>query len=278
MDPKPQSSSSPSAESPPSRGGPAPIELLQVCKTYRMGEVEVRALDDLTLRVEDGEFVAVMGSSGSGKSTLMNIVGCLDRPTSGSCLLLGQEVSRLSRAELAAIRNRTLGFVFQSFNLLSRTSALENVELPLLYAGVPGRERRQRARAALARVGLAERERHHPSQLSGGQQQRVALARALVGSPSIILADEPTGNLDSKTRVEVMELLSELNRSGITIVMVTHEQEVTGYASRVVILRDGAIESDRRKEPGQAAIGHRPSEPFAPGPAESAPTPAEGCP
>jgi putative ABC transport system ATP-binding protein len=224
------------------------IQLEDLSKIYSMGEVEVRALDAVTLTIETREFVAVMGSSGSGKSTLMNIIGCLDRPTSGCYRLCGQEISRLNRAELAEIRNKTLGFVFQSFNLLARTTALENVELPLLYAAVPARERRRRARESLGRVGLGDRMGHHPSQLSGGQQQRVAIARALVGSPRLILADEPTGNLDSRTRVEVMTLFEALSREGITIVLVTHEPEVATYASRVLTLRDGRVADDRRQE------------------------------
>jgi putative ABC transport system ATP-binding protein len=223
------------------------VELEAVTKTYRMGEVDVRALRGVTLTIDEGEFVAIMGASGSGKSTLMNLVGCLDRPTSGSYRLAGEEVSRLDRDALAAMRNRTLGFVFQSFNLLSRTSALENVELPLVYAGAQTRERHARARAALERVGLGDRLDHHPNQLSGGQQQRVAIARALVTHPRLLLADEPTGNLDSRTSVEVMALLQELGRAGITIVLVTHEADVAEYASRLIVLRDGLVKSDERR-------------------------------
>jgi len=203
----------------------------------------------ISLRVSQEEFVAIMGASGSGKSTLMNIVGCLDRPTSGKYLLEGREVSHLSRDELAAIRNRTVGFVFQSFNLLSRTTALENVELPLVYAGLSRRERHKRAAEALRRVGLGDRIEHHPNQLSGGQQQRVAIARALVGNPKLILGDEPTGNLDSQTSIEVMSLLQELGRSGITILLVTHEADIARYASRVILLKDGVILVDRRQQP-----------------------------
>jgi putative ABC transport system ATP-binding protein len=232
---------------------PPLIQLQDLHKVYSMGEVEVRALDGVTLAIERQEFVAVMGSSGSGKSTLMNVVGCLDRPSAGRYLLLGEEVSRLSRAELAEIRSRTLGFVFQSFNLLARTSALENVELPLIYAGVGTRERRRRAAAALARVGLADRASHHPSKLSGGQQQRVAIARALVNSPRVILADEPTGNLDSRTRVEIVRLFAELSASGITVVLVTHEAEVATYASRVITLRDGRVADDQRRDAAAAS-------------------------
>ena len=190
-----------------------------------------------------------MGSSGSGKSTLMNILGCLDRPTRGSYVLDGREVSRLSRGELAEVRNETIGFVFQSFNLLARTSAVENVELPLVYAGLPRRERRVRAREALERVGLGARLDHHPSQLSGGQQQRVAIARAIVNRPKLMFADEPTGNLDTKTSVDVMALFQELWSAGLTIVYVTHEPDVARYASRVVIVRDGRIVGDTRQEP-----------------------------
>jgi len=225
------------------------IHLEDVTKVYQMGDVQVRAVRGISLRVSQGEFVAIMGASGSGKSTLMNIVGCLDRPSSGKYLLEGREVSHLSRDELAAIRNRTVGFVFQSFNLLSRTTALENVELPLVYAGLSRRERHKRAAEALRRVGLGDRIEHHPNQLSGGQQQRVAIARALVGNPKLILGDEPTGNLDSQTSIEVMSLLQELGRSGITILLVTHEADIARYASRVILLKDGVILVDRRQQP-----------------------------
>ncbi|MCC6746955.1 MAG: ABC transporter ATP-binding protein [Deltaproteobacteria bacterium] len=225
------------------------ITLDAVEKTYRMGEVEVRALRGITLGIGAGEFVAIMGASGSGKSTLMNIIGCLDRPTAGRYLLAGGEVSALNRNQLAETRNRSLGFVFQGFNLLRRTTALENVELPLIYAGVGTRERRRRALEALARVGLGDRARHQPSQLSGGQQQRVAIARAIVTRPQIILADEPTGNLDSATQVEVMALLRELGRSGITVVLVTHERDVASYASRLVVIKDGLLASDELQVP-----------------------------
>ncbi|MBI5547204.1 MAG: ABC transporter ATP-binding protein [Deltaproteobacteria bacterium] len=243
------------------------IDIRDVTKVYRMGDMEVRALDGVSLSVEPGELLAIMGASGSGKSTLMNVLGCLDRPTSGTYLLDGQDVSRLSRDALAVTRNRTIGFVFQSFNLLSRTSALENVELPLLYAGVPRRERVRLAEAALARVGLGERMDHHPNQLSGGQQQRVAVARALVSNPRILMADEPTGNLDSKTSVEIMALFQELNRAGITVTLVTHEADVAAYAARVVHVRDGRIVSDERQTPRDARTamaGATP--PTAPGP------------
>ncbi|MFZ5441794.1 MAG: ABC transporter ATP-binding protein [Myxococcota bacterium] len=225
------------------------LELDEVTKVYRMGDVDLRALDGVSLRVERGEFVAIMGASGSGKSTLMNIIGCLDRPTDGRYRLDGEEVSQKSRAELAHVRNRTLGFVFQSFNLLSRTSALENVELPLLYSGVSGAERERRAKEALVRVGLGERLEHLPNQLSGGQQQRVAIARALVNRPQLLLADEPTGALDSKTSVEVMKLLSELSHEGITVVLVTHEADMAAWARRVLVMRDGKLVSDTPQQP-----------------------------
>jgi len=229
------------------------IELTDVKKEYRMGDTTVRALAGVSLRIEAGEFVAVMGSSGSGKSTLMNLLGCLDRPTSGSYLLDGRDVSKLGRDVLAEIRNRTLGFVFQSFNLLTRTSALENVELPLLYAGVGAQERKRRAEAALTRVGLQSRMHHHPNQMSGGQQQRVAIARALVNSPVVILADEPTGNLDSRTSLEIMALFQELGESGMTIVLVTHEDDIASFATRRLVMRDGALLDDRRQTPEVAA-------------------------
>jgi putative ABC transport system ATP-binding protein len=221
------------------------ITLDAITKVYHMGDVEVHALQGVSLTVGEGEFVAIMGASGSGKSTLMNIIGCLDRPTAGRYLLAGHLVSDLGRNALAEIRNRTLGFVFQNFNLLARTDAQENVELPLLYSGVASRERRQRAREALERVGLGDRVHHHPNQLSGGQQQRVAIARALVSRPQLILADEPTGNLDSHASLEIMALFQELGQTGITIVVVTHEPDIAKYASRVVRMKDGLVRSDR---------------------------------
>lgn len=223
------------------------VELDGVHKTYRSGEMEVHAVRGVTLNVERGEFIALMGASGSGKSTLMNVLGCLDRPSAGRYLLDGTDVSRLNRDELADIRNGKLGFVFQSFNLLPRTSARENVELPLLYGKhqLTGRELREKADRVLASVGLEGREDHHPSQLSGGQQQRVAIARALINDPEVVLADEPTGNLDSRTGIEIMGIFQELNDRGITIVMVTHEQDIASYARRNVVMRDGLLRSDR---------------------------------
>jgi putative ABC transport system ATP-binding protein len=230
------------------------IELTDITKVYLTGDVELHALDGVSLHVEDGEFIAIMGQSGSGKSTLMNIIGCLDRPTSGRYMLAGREVSRMNKGELAEARNYFLGFVFQQFNLLARTTAIENVELPLVYAGMGSRERRDRAIEALERVGLGERLHHHPNQLSGGQQQRVAIARAIVNSPKVILADEPTGALDSRTSIEVMALFQELwQTAGITVVLVTHEPDVASFASRVVVVRDGRILTDRRQAPRYAA-------------------------
>ncbi len=222
------------------------IELVDVEKVYQLDQTEVAALCGVSLSIERGEFVAVMGPSGSGKSTLMNTMGCLDRPTRGEYRLDGAEVTKMSANRRADLRNAKIGFVFQNFNLLARTSALENVELPLLYCrGVSARQRRQRARQLLDRVGLGDRMGHHPGQLSGGQQQRVAIARALINEPAILMADEPTGNLDSRTSTEIMGLLSDLNRgSGITVIVVTHEQDVARNARRVVILRDGLIECD----------------------------------
>jgi putative ABC transport system ATP-binding protein len=224
------------------------IEIRDLVKIYHLGEVDVRALDGLDLVVDEGEFVAIMGPSGSGKSTLMNIIGCLDRPTSGTYILDSADVSRLSRDQRAMIRNAKIGFVFQSFNLLARTSSLENVELPLLYADFDGskRDRHQAALDALHRVGLQGREGNHPSQLSGGQQQRVAIARALVTNPAIVLADEPTGNLDSRTSLEIMGIFQDLNDSGKTIVLITHEPDIARHAKRIVHVRDGKIQQDER--------------------------------
>jgi putative ABC transport system ATP-binding protein len=221
------------------------IRLENVHKTYDLGEIQVQALRGISLEVRQGEFVAVMGPSGSGKSTVMNILGCLDRPTRGHYYLDGVDVSGMSKTELARIRNRKLGFVFQQFNLLSRTSALENVELPTVYAGIGPEERTKRAMESLTRVGLADRAGHHPSQLSGGQQQRVAIARGLVNRPAILLADEPTGNLDSRTSVEIMQILQILNdEQGLTIVLVTHEHDIAQFAKRTLEFRDGKLRRD----------------------------------
>jgi len=225
------------------------IRLDHVHKIYKMGDIEVHALRGISLTIGQGEFIAVMGASGSGKSTMMNIIGCLDQPTRGAYILDGQDVSKLSKDDRADIRNRKIGFVFQGFNLLARTSAIENVELPMLYAGIDTAERKRRAQEALEAVGLAGRENNHPNQLSGGQQQRVAIARALVNQPTIILADEPTGALDSRTSVEVMEIFQRLNRErGITLLIVTHEHDIAEYARRVTIFRDGKIKSDEPVE------------------------------
>jgi putative ABC transport system ATP-binding protein len=230
------------------------IELRNLGKTYQSGDTEFAALRDVNLSIGRGEFVAITGSSGSGKSTLMNILGCLDSPSMGSYLLSDRDVAKLSRIELARVRNEFIGFVFQNFNLLARTSAAENVELPLIYAKVPPAERHRRAKEALDRVGLSHRAGHHPSQLSGGQQQRVAIARALVTHPPLILADEPTGNLDSATSGEIMRLLTELQKSGMTIVFVTHETDIAAYAGRKLSLRDGLVISDERQVPQVEAV------------------------
>ena len=222
------------------------IDVQDLAKDYRMGAQSVHALRGVTLTIRAGEFVAVMGPSGSGKSTFMNLLGCLDGPTAGRYLLDGQDVSGLSASALARVRNQKIGFVFQGFNLLARTSALENVELPLLYGSLSSAERRARANHTLEAVGLSNRADHQPSQLSGGQQQRVAIARALVNTPALILADEPTGNLDTRTSVEIMALLQTLNRQGITVVLVTHERDIAEYATRVIYFRDGRLQRDER--------------------------------
>ncbi|MBI5326923.1 MAG: ABC transporter ATP-binding protein [Deltaproteobacteria bacterium] len=224
------------------------IEVSDVVKVYKMGDVDFAALQGVSLVINEGEFVAVMGASGSGKSTFMNIIGCLDTPTSGRYMLDEQDVSRLSKDDLASIRNKKIGFVFQSFNLLSKTSALENVELPLLYNGSPSKIRREQSLSALKSVGLEERRYHRPNQLSGGQQQRVAIARALVNKPSLVLADEPTGNLDSQTSIELMTLFKKLNKeNNITIVMVTHEADIAAYANRQVCFKDGKVVKDDKR-------------------------------
>ena len=224
---------------------PPAIEVRDLHKTYDLGEVQVHALRGVSLKVERGQFLAIMGVSGSGKSTFMNLIGCLDRPTRGAYYLDGKDVSRVSKRERSRIRNQKIGFVFQGFNLLPRTSAQENAELPLLYAGVGRRERMERASEVLRAVGLRGRERHHPSQLSGGQQQRVAIARALINNPSILLADEPTGNLDSRTSVEIMDIFQRLNyERRLTILLVTHEEDIARYAHRIVSFRDGRVQRD----------------------------------
>jgi putative ABC transport system ATP-binding protein len=231
------------------------IEIRDLTKVYHLGEVEVRALAGVDLRVDTGDFVAIMGPSGSGKSTLMNIIGCLDRPTSGSYVLDGADVSQLSRDQRAIIRNAKIGFVFQSFSLLPRTSSMENVELPMLYGdlALTKKERHEKARAALHHVGLAGREGNYPSQLSGGQQQRVAIARALVTDPAILLADEPTGNLDTRTSTEIMSIFQELNDEGKTVVLITHESDIAQHAKRIVHVRDGRIQQDQRIEQHRVA-------------------------
>ena len=230
------------------------IRVEEIHKYYELGEARVHALRGISLEITRGEFVAVMGASGSGKSTFMNILGCLDRPTSGKYFLEGSDVSKHAKKALALIRNLKLGFVFQGFNLLARTTALENAELPTLYTKIDGIERRRRATEALTMVGLAERMHHFPSQMSGGQQQRVAIARALVNHPSILLADEPTGNLDSRTSVEIMDILQSLNDKGLTIVLVTHEHDIAEFARRILVFRDGKIRSDTAvMNPPQAA-------------------------
>ena len=223
------------------------IETVDLWKTYQMGDEEIHALRGVSIQIERGEYVAIMGPSGSGKSTLMNLIGCLDTPSRGSYLLNGKQVSQMDDNELARIRNEEIGFVFQTFNLLPRATALRNVELPLVYAGVPAKEREQRARGALEKVELASRMSHRPNELSGGQRQRVAIARALVNNPSILLADEPTGNLDSKTGIEIMGVFERLHKAGNTIVLVTHEPDVAAYALRAIHIRDGQVEQDVRR-------------------------------
>jgi putative ABC transport system ATP-binding protein len=229
------------------------IEMYGIHRTYVMGDNLVHALRGVDLTIQAGASIAIMGQSGSGKSTMMNLLGCLDQPTQGTYKLNGKDVSRLSRSQLADVRGRMIGFVFQNFNLLSRTSALENVEMPLIYQGISGRERRRRAMYALERVNLADRAHHHSSQLSGGQQQRVAIARALVGEAPIIMADEPTGNLDTATSYEVMAILQGLVDAGITVVLVTHEPDIAAYAHRVLTLRDGVVTDDKLQTPLRAA-------------------------
>ncbi len=224
------------------------IDIRDITKVYEMGEEKVHALSGVTLGVSKGEYIAIMGPSGSGKSTLMNLIGCLDTPSSGSYILNGREVGTMTDDELAAIRNQEIGFVFQTFNLLPRTTAIQQVELPLVYSGLPRKERRERAIKALAAVNLADRMSHQPSEMSGGQRQRVAIARALINDPSILLADEPTGNLDSATGIEIMALFDQLNSRGNTIVLVTHEEDIAAHARRIVRLRDGKILSDGPNE------------------------------
>jgi putative ABC transport system ATP-binding protein len=224
------------------------IRTRELVKIYRMGDSDIRALDHVSVDIARGEFVAVMGPSGSGKSTFMNVLGCLDRPTSGQYVLNERNIADLAADELAAVRNRNIGFVFQQFNLLARTPAVENVELPLVYAGMEKKSRMEKAKAMLQRVGLGERAQHHPAQLSGGQQQRVAIARALVTEPLLILADEPTGALDSRTSLEIMTLLQELNRQGMTVVLVTHEPDIARFARRILVFRDGRVVQDERNQ------------------------------
>ena len=230
------------------------IDIRDITKVYEMGEEKVHALSGVTVGVERGEYVAIMGPSGSGKSTLMNLIGCLDTPSSGSYVLNGKEVARMTDDELAAIRNQEIGFVFQTFNLLPRTSALQQVELPLVYGGASRKDRRERAIKALKAVGLSDRMNHTPNEMSGGQRQRVAVARALINDPSILLADEPTGNLDSQTGAEIMALFAELNARGNTIVLVTHEEDIAAHARRIVRLKDGKIRDDQASERAAAAL------------------------
>lgn len=231
------------------------VDVRNITKTYVLGEIQVKALRGVSFAIAPGEFVAIMGASGSGKSTLMNILGCLDQPTSGEYYLNGWELSKLSGSELARLRNKELGFVFQSYNLLPRLDAVRNVELPLIYAGVSSSERRECALAALKRVGLAERARHRPVELSGGQQQRVAIARALINEPKLLLADEPTGNLDTASSIEIMQIFQELNQRGITVILVTHEEDIAAFAKRILRFRDGLLIEDAPSE-GKEAVAH----------------------
>jgi putative ABC transport system ATP-binding protein len=252
----PDATPPPNASAKPAAGAPL-IEARDLVKTYTMGDMTVHALRGVSLDIDAGDFVAIMGASGSGKSTLMNILGCLDLPTSGEYRLAGEEVEGLAQDQLASIRNRRIGFVFQQFNLLPRTSALENVELPMVYAGLKSAQRRAMAMAALERVGLGERAGHTPSELSGGQQQRVAIARALVNNPPLILADEPTGALDTRTSEDIMTLLTELNSQGMTVVIVTHESDIAAWARRKLVFRDGQIVEDVRQPGHRGGIAEK---------------------
>ena len=233
------------------------IEFRQVCKTYQMGDTTVRAADHISMRIEKGEFVAIVGQSGSGKSTCMNIIGCLDVPTQGTYLLKGQDVGQMNKNQLAEVRNQLLGFIFQQYNLLPKLNLVENVEVPLMYAGVPKRERRERARAALEEVGLGDKWRHKPMELSGGQQQRVSIARALVGHPAVILADEPTGALDSRTGREVLGMLQDLHRQGHTVVLITHDNSIAVQAQRIIRLEDGQVVYDGPSDAPEAVVTPR---------------------